>query len=202
MTNDGTCQSHPLFLSTRKLPRQPVEILLDIHCCRRLLDLVIDGRVLLVLHLHADTHIVVHRQIAVQRVILKYDGNIPLHWRTVVDHLAVQQQLAGGDLLQARQHAQNGGFSTAGWSHKDDKLAVIHIQIEIMDGMKPIGIHLVYILKLYFSHLYASIIYWFGCASCFCSRRRLELLRRLLPPAANNKAAPARLATRMICSRS
>lgn len=87
-------------------------------------------------------------------------------------------------------------------SHKDDKLAVIHIQIEIMDGMKPIGIHLVYILKLYFSHLYASIIYWFGCASCFCSRRRLELLRRLLPPAANNKAAPARLATRMICSRS
>ena len=58
--------------------------------------------------------IFVHSHVGIQRVVLKYHGDIPVLGGHVVDHPVADVQLAAADVLQAGDHAQGGGLAAAG----------------------------------------------------------------------------------------
>jgi hypothetical protein len=56
--------------------------------------------------LQAEGHVVVQVHVRVQRVRLEHHGDAALGRRHVVDQFAADVQLAGGDVLQAGDRAQ------------------------------------------------------------------------------------------------
>ena len=86
----------------------------------------------------------------IQRIVLEHHGDIPVLGRNVVHQLAVDIQLAAGDLLQTRYHAQGGGFTAAGWSYQHDKLVILDVEIKVMNGKDAFFSHQQVVLFLLF----------------------------------------------------
>ena len=60
----------------------------------------------------------------VERVALEHHGDVALLGPQRVDDPAVDRDLAGGDLLEAGEHAQQRRLAAAGRADEDDELAV------------------------------------------------------------------------------
>ena len=57
---------------------------------------------------------------------------------TIVDHPVADADFAGGDVLQPRDHAQQGGLAAAGRADQDDEFAVANGDIDaVNDGVAP-----------------------------------------------------------------
>ena len=69
----------------------------------------------------------------VQGVGLEDHGDVAVLGGHVVHDLAVDEQLALADLLQAGHHAQGGGLAAAGGADQHDELLVRDLQIEVVD---------------------------------------------------------------------
>ena len=78
----------------------------------------------------------------VQRVALKHHGDIPVLGLHVVDQLAVDVQLAAGDLLQTGHHPQRGGLAAAGGTNQNNELLVGDVQAELLHGHDALVGHL------------------------------------------------------------
>jgi len=52
----------------------------------------------------------------------------------IADHAVADEDLALGDLFQAGQAAQGGGFTTVGKAHQDEELFVGNLDVQIVDG--------------------------------------------------------------------
>ena len=70
----------------------------------------------------------------IQGVALEHHGDIAVLGGDVVHQLAVDVQLAAGDLLQAGHHAQGGGLAAAGGADQNDELLVRDVQAELLHG--------------------------------------------------------------------
>src|SRR5262245_53086881 len=76
-----------------------------------------------------------HRQPGKQRKGLKYDGRMGVHtWY----RLAAIQHLPRRGLLQTGNDAQQGTLATTGWTQECHKLALLQIQIDILQGDKAV----------------------------------------------------------------
>ena len=84
--------------------------------------------------LQAESHVLINRHMGIQRIVLEHHGDIPVLGRNVVHQLAVDIQLAAGDLLQTRYHAQGGGFTAAGGSDQHDKLVILDVEVKVLYG--------------------------------------------------------------------
>jgi hypothetical protein len=71
------------------------------------------------------------------RVGLEHHGDAAVLGRQVVDHLAVDFQRAGGDVLEPRDHPQKRGLATAGRADEDDEFAVLDVDIDALDDLGP-----------------------------------------------------------------
>jgi len=73
-----------------------------------------------------------------QRVVLKdHRGRPTLGWH-VVDPSSPDQEVAAGNFLKSRDHAQRGGLAAAGRPEKGDELAFLDVEIEIHDRRRPV----------------------------------------------------------------
>jgi putative molybdopterin biosynthesis protein len=68
------------------------------------LDLVLRG----LAQLESERHVVVHRHVGVEGVVLEDHGDVTVLGSNVVDEPIADEQLPLGDLLEARDHAQDG----------------------------------------------------------------------------------------------
>ena len=69
-----------------------------------------------------------------ERIVLEdHRGRTPLG-RHVVDLLAANEDVAGGDGLESGDHAQRRGLAAAGRTQEGDELALGHAQVEVYDG--------------------------------------------------------------------
>ena len=84
---------------------------------------------------------------AVQGIVLEDHGHIPILGRGLGDILAVQVQMAVGDVLQTRDHPQSGGLAAAGGTHQNDELAVLHFQIGVVNRLDVVIVNLVNMLQ-------------------------------------------------------
>ena len=63
--------------------------------------------------LQPERHVVEHAHVRIQRVVLEHHGDVAVARRHVVHHVAADPDLALGNLLEPRDHAQRRGLAAA-----------------------------------------------------------------------------------------
>ena len=58
-----------------------------------------------------------------QRVVLEHGADVALVRLAVIDHFAVEQDVAGGGLLEAGDQPQRGGLAASRWSQQREETA-------------------------------------------------------------------------------
>ena len=134
LTHDGAADGDALALAAGKCLRLAVEVLGDAQDGGGLLDLLVDLVLRDVAQLQGERHVLAHGHVRIQGVALEDHGDVAVLGGHVVHELAVDVQLAGGDLLQAGHHAQRGGLTAAGRANKHNELAVGDVEVEVLDG--------------------------------------------------------------------
>ena len=66
----------------------------------------------------------------IERVVLEHHRHVAVFRRHVVDHLAVDPDLAAGDVLEAGDHPQRRRFAAAGRADQNHELLVRDIEID------------------------------------------------------------------------
>ena len=97
-------------------------------------------------HAQGKCDIVVHAHIGIQRIILKYHGEIPLPRLLVILDLSVHPQLARRDVLQTCDHAQQRRFPAAGRSNQNQKFSFFYLKRKVMNCFITVPV--------YFSHMF------------------------------------------------
>jgi len=81
--------------------------------------------------------------VGVERIVLEHHRNVTIFGFDIVDDALTDRQVARRDLLEAGDHAKCRGLATARRADKNKKLGVLDLQIEVMNGMEAVRIHLV-----------------------------------------------------------
>src|SRR5437870_1808107 len=84
--------------------------------------------------LQAELHVVEHAQVRVERLALKYHGNIAVAWGQVVDHSVGDADVAAGDLFQSGDHPECGRLPTTRRPHQTDEFTIGDVEVELGDG--------------------------------------------------------------------
>ena len=83
-------------------------------------------------HLQAEGHVVVDVHVGIEGVGLEHHGDVPVLGGDVVDQPVADEDVPGGDLLQARHHAQGGGLAAARGAHQDQELLVLDLDGQVV----------------------------------------------------------------------
>ena len=133
LADDGAADGHTLTLAAGQSLGLTVEVLSDVQDLGGFLYLAVDLLLGHLLELQGEGHVLIHGHVGVQGVALEDHGDITVLGGHVIDQLAVDVQLAFGNLLQAGHHAQSGGLAAAGGADQDDELLILDIQVELLD---------------------------------------------------------------------
>ena len=82
----------------------------------------------------AELDVFPHRHVLIERIILKHHGQPPVAGLQIGDVDIPHHDPAAGDLLQAGDHAQQGGFPAARGPHQHREAAMGNGQRHIVDG--------------------------------------------------------------------
>ena len=72
----------------------------------------------------------------IERVGLEHHGEPALRRRHLVNRLAVEPKLAGGDRLEPGDHAQQRRLPAARRPDEDDELAVVDVKVEALNDLQ------------------------------------------------------------------
>ncbi len=87
-----------------------------------------------ILHAQAELDVLRHRLVRKQRVALEHHAEAAVARLDVVDHAAVDPDLARGRILEARDHAQRRGLAAAGRADEHHELAVLDRDVDVLHG--------------------------------------------------------------------
>ena len=85
--------------------------------------------------------------VRVERVVLEDHRDVAPLRREVVDDRVADANLAFGDLLEARDHPQGSRLPAPRGADEDDELAVLDLEIELIDGTGAVGVDLARAVK-------------------------------------------------------
>ncbi len=123
-------QRDALLLTAGELRRAPLREPAELHQLERathpLLRLLL-GRLLVA---EAERHVLLHRQVREQRVVLEHRVDVALVRRGLRHVHAVQQDLPLGRPLEARDHPQARGLAAARRAEQREELAGRHLQVD------------------------------------------------------------------------
>ena len=111
-----------------------VKILGDAEDVGDFLDLCVNVSLGSSLELQSKRHVVADGHVRIQRVVLENHRDISVLGDDVVHQVAVDVQLAFGDVLKTRDHAQSGGLTAAGRTDQNDEFLVLDVQVDVMHG--------------------------------------------------------------------
>ena len=134
VTHDRAANGDTLALAAGERLGLAVEILGDVQNLGSLADLLVDLVLGGVTQLQREGHVIINGHMGVQRVVLENHGDIAVLGGDIVDELAVDVQLAAGNLFKAGDHAQCGGFAAAGGADQNDEFLVGNVQVERLNG--------------------------------------------------------------------
>ena len=104
--HDGAAHGHPLALAAGELARFAFEQLGQAKNDRHLINLFVDQLGGHPGNLQAVAHVLAHRHMRIQGVVLEHHGDIALRRFEAVDHLSADDDFALGDAFQSGDHAQ------------------------------------------------------------------------------------------------
>ncbi len=142
LAHDRAPHRHALALAAGEVGRLALELLDEVEHLRRSAHLAGDLVLRPLRQLQREAHVLGDRHVRVERVGLEDHRDVALLRRAVGDDGAVDQHVAVGDLLQAREHPQRGRLAAAGGADEDHELAVADRQVEVADGLRAVGISL------------------------------------------------------------
>src|SRR5262249_19167110 len=135
---DGAAERDALALAAGELPRLAAQQFADAEDVGRLLDALADLAPVELAHLQAEGHVVVHAHVRIERVVLEHHGDIAVHRRQSVDHLAVDRNVGGADDLEPGDHSKRRRLAAARGSDEYDKLLVANLQVDVFDGVHAV----------------------------------------------------------------
>lgn len=94
-----------------------------------------------------ECHVFKHRLVRIQRVVLEHHGNLALARRQTIHTPAVDCDFASRDVLEARQHAHQRRLAATGRSNEHDELAVLYIQVDVVQDGHAVVVGLDHLVK-------------------------------------------------------
>ena len=79
-------------------------------------------------------------QVRVERVVLEHHRQVAVARRLVVDPLAADEHVAGGDVLQPDDHPQQRRLPAAGRPDEDHELAVGDVEADVVHGGEAVAV--------------------------------------------------------------
>ena len=147
VADDGAAHGDALALAAGEGGRLAVEELLEVEDAGGLADGLVDGVRVDLAELERERHVVVNAHVRVQRVGLEDHRDVAVLGLDVVDHATVDLEGAGGDVLEAGDHAQRRGLAAAGRADEDDELLVGDLKVEILHPLEAIRVLLSYMFE-------------------------------------------------------
>ena len=150
--HDRAPHRHPLPLPTRQLVGLTVQKVNQIKRFRGLLHLLADLLARQFRQRQREGDVLAHRQMRVQGVRLEHHRDVTVLRRKVVDPAAVDQQVSGGDLVEAGDHVQRRRLPAPRRPHQDDELAVGNGDRQVPDRRHAVGMSLGHPIENDLSH--------------------------------------------------
>ena len=134
LVDDDPRQGHALALAARELGRIAVAELGQLHQVERRLDALLALGLGHIPGPQPELHIAPHRHVGEQGVTLEHHADIALVHRHVVHDPAADRDFTGGRGFIAPDHPERGGLPAAAGSDQEQKLAVIDLEGNVVDG--------------------------------------------------------------------
>jgi hypothetical protein len=90
--------------------------------------------------------------VGIQGVVLEHHRDVAILGRDVVDELAVDEQLALGDVLEPGDHAQCRGLAAARRPDENHELLVVDGDVRVVDGADIALVDFADLPQLYLGH--------------------------------------------------
>jgi hypothetical protein len=138
VSNQSTPHGYALALAARKLLGQTFEKIFDAKIGRSGLNFL--GNVVsaqtkfLPSTLKSERKVRANIKMGIQGVVLEDHRDIAIPCRHLIDTLAIDTEVALGDVLETGNHSESGTFAAARWANQYHKLTVFNDQIDIFDG--------------------------------------------------------------------
>ncbi len=135
VAHDGAPHRHALPLAAGELARHARHQRVDVEDSRRVFDAPADLALGDAAIAQRERHVLEHRHVRVERIILEHHGDVAILGVEFVDDPAVDPDLARRDVLEPGDHAQQRALATTRRAHKDDELAVGDFEVDaVHDG--------------------------------------------------------------------
>ena len=135
IAHNGAPHRDALALAAGQLARIAVEQRVEPENIGGALDAAVDLGPRRAPQLEREAHIGGDRHVGIERIVLEHHGDVALLRRHVVDHALADADLARGDVLQPRNHAQQGRLAASRRPHQHDELAVADRDADAMDDL-------------------------------------------------------------------
>ena len=147
VVHQGTGQAHTLALAAGKLGGVMLGLVLQAHQAEDVGYPLADGTGGGAHHPHGKGHVVVDSHVVNQAEILEHNAHLPADvgdfpFRQAGNIHAVHDNLAGIGPLFAHDQFQEGAFARAGGAHDKDELALLHREVDVVEGLRAVVIHL------------------------------------------------------------
>ena len=147
VADDSASERDTLLLTARQSLRLSVKQVGDVEDTSGLFDLSLDLFLRGLAEFQTERHVVKHRHMRIQSVVLEHHRDIAVLRSDVVYELVADEELALGDLLKSRDHTKGGGFTATGRSDENDELLVLNFKAEVGYGGDAAGIFLIDMLQ-------------------------------------------------------
>ncbi len=142
IADDRASHRDPLALAARQLPRPAPEVILDVEDPGCILDTPADFVLRPFAIKQPERHVLVHRHMRIERVILENHRDVAVLGLQIVDDAAVDRDGAGRDVLESGDHSQQGRLPATRWTDEDEEFLVKNLEAQRMqdlDGTERLG---------------------------------------------------------------
>jgi hypothetical protein len=133
LADDRAPHGDTLALATGERLGLAAEVLLELEQAGGLLDPGVDLVLRGLAQLQRERHVLVHRHVWVQGVVLENHRDIAGLGRQVRDVAVLDEDRAVVDVFQTREHSQAGGLAATRRADQDEELPVADLQVELVN---------------------------------------------------------------------
>ena len=147
IAHDAAAERDALLLAAGQLLRLALQQFVQAEHAGGAIDRRLDLGFRGLLVAQAEGEIVVDAHVLVERVVLEHHGDVAVARRQMVDHPVADADVAAGDVLEARDHAQRRRLAAAGRADQRHELLVGDLEIDVLDGVEQRAIMLVELVE-------------------------------------------------------
>ena len=132
--HDRPAHRHTLTLATGEVLRLSVQVVAQVQQVGGVVDALLDLGLGALGDGQGEAHVLPHRHVRVQRVVLEDHRDVPVARLDTGDVAATDGDRPGAGGLQSCQGAQDGGLTAARRTDQHEELAVTDGEVEVWDG--------------------------------------------------------------------